>query len=121
MGVYMREWGSSYSTGAILLTLRDGKLQFAVSIQHTGDCHHKFAIVEAVREVDENGKPSDADYITATGEFFSGYDVGPQVGRISTEEILSLSSGVRVPTLKITASAVALANVLNTSTTHSRQ
>ncbi|MGB4768344.1 MAG: hypothetical protein WBP22_03735 [Candidatus Saccharimonas sp.] len=117
----MFEWGSNYSTGAILLTLRDGKLQFAVSVEHTGDCHHKFAVVEAVREVGENGKPSDADYITATGEFFSGYDVGPQVGRISTEEILSLSSGVRVPTLKITASVVAFANVLNTSASRSHQ
>ena len=117
----MHAWGSHYSTGAIVLTLRDGKLQFAVSIQHTGDYHHKFAVVEAVREVDVRGKPSGSDYLTSTGEFFSGYDVGPQVGDISITEIISLSSGVRVPSLQISASAVALANTLNNSTSRSHQ
>ncbi|MGB4762178.1 MAG: hypothetical protein WBP12_02355 [Candidatus Saccharimonas sp.] len=118
----MSEWGSRYSTGAIVLTLRDGKLQFVVCIQHTGDYHHRYAIIDVVRLTENgNNRPTGIDRITATGELFSGYEIGPQVGMISIDDIISLAQGVETNSLHTPQIITAVADLLNKTASHSRK
>jgi hypothetical protein len=93
------EWGSSYYNGDLVLTLIDGRPQVVVVTSHTGDHHHHYMAVQVERVIDEHGQRD--QLIGDPARMFHGYYVGPRVGHIEEEQLLSLSAGIVVSALRV--------------------
>lgn len=97
-----RGWGSHYNNGDLVLSHIDNKPQVLLVMSNSGDYFHTFM---AVKVGWNENSPSNHDHIIAEPERrYSGYWVGPSVGHLSDEQVVSLGTGIDVPQLTATVS-----------------
>ena len=106
-------WRRNYQDGDLVLTICEGRVQVMVVTQHSGDGHHVFVPITVANS---ETAPDTHHHMTAIPEQgYTGYYIGPSVGRLDRVQLTRVGNGIDVPKLVIDATSSVLEQVGRTS------